>query len=363
MSRNFRIRRRVGLSVQEALGNVRGWLTVATLIAILAAAVGAAITSHTVHSAEADVTQIETLQLEGRHVLRVVPQAGRIDSAFCDGLQANSAVLSSYAVLEVRQVGLTIGQAVTTQLVTAGFLRYFDVASHAVPGSMPRAIVGSTLAGRLGIVDGGWIAFNTDAPLGLAGQVVTTQVLPQTLRSTSVDDSVVIVHAPTMGATECIVEPQPAARTDLAASIDALASVAVDVLPLDPDIAAQTEPDRRLAALPADIVTLGGSGVAILALLAWWFLRRAEWALYRAFGMRSGALVGIAVAEWTGVIAIPMLIGGAWGIAFTRTGTAELAYHLGIDNLAVALVISSAAVGVWSAYSVSSSVNLALRGM
>lgn len=352
------------LVVDEAWTNTRAWALLAVPIVLVNLVLGAGVAWSTVATAERSITEIGELDAGGRHVLRLVPTASEtLPAALCERLRVLNGVHAAYGVGDAAPTRLATGALVTTQQATPGLGDYLDLPPRSRGGS--HVLTGATVAARNGFVTGGSLAFDDAAPGALAGKVVTTTRLPQTPRTTALDDSVIIELPTGAPATECRVEPVAGARLDLAAALPAVAAPEVDVraVPLRPDIELEDEPDRRLAALPGNLLTLGAGAVAGLLLLAWWFIRRAEWALYRTFGMSTVALGALALAEWTIACGAPLVLGGLWGLAATSPGTVDLAYHLAALNLTTTVLITLTAVGAWTAYTRAFSAALALRGL
>lgn len=353
--------------LREPWSNVTGWKAVALLIAIASAALGAGVAWSTVTTADRSLGEIAVLEETGRHVLRVVPTGGsaggRLPGAFCDGLQSIDAVRASYGLVDTDQLRLVTGELVTRQRVTPGVLGYLH--REASSAAEPALLIGATIASRLGAVDGSYVRFAADAPAEISSRTSRAGVLASTPRTDDLDDSVIEIVAPTEPVSECRVEPEPSAKAQLAAALPALAPADsdVEVVALRPEIETQDEPDRRLLVLPGDLATRGAAMLAGLVLVAWWYIRRAEWALYRTFGMSTRAMGALAVLEWLIVCAAPMLLGGLWGIAVSTPGAEDVAYRLAGMNLAVAILLTAVAPGLWAAVGRLSSTNLALRGM
>lgn len=329
----------------------------------VAVALGAGVTWTTVDTADRSVREIRELDTAGRDVLRLLPvSSDTLPAALCHALQGVDGVDVAYGMGAVDQARLATGVLVTTQEATAGARRYLRLPPPRWPGA--QVLTGATLSEREGFVSGGWLQFAADQTTIAAGQVARTTTLAQTARTTAVDDSV-ILELPLRGAaTECRIEPVAGARLDVAAALPALAASTAEtrVLPLRPDIETEDEPDRRLASIPGNLTTVGAGAVTALLVLAWWYVRRAEWALYRTFGLRMPAIGAIALLEWAIVCGLPLVVGGAWGIAASTPGSVDIAYELAALNLAAAGLISVAVVALWTAYARAFSAALALRG-
>jgi len=279
-------------------------------------------------------------------VLRVDAVDRSLPATHCDGLESFALIRAAFGVISTRQLRLSTGTTVTVQEVTPGFGRFVGTPGTAQAASRD-ALVGGTIAARIGATDGGWLSFDVPSSR-LAAAVLTTDVLAVSPRTSAFDDSVVIT--------------QPAARAELAGSLGAVAPERVTISAYRPDIETETEPDRRLAALPGNLLTIGGAGLLALTLLGWWFVRRAEWALYRSFGVGALGLVGVAVTEWAIAVGGPVLAGGMWALAASDVSVELVAVQLGLANLAVTVVASFLAVGLWIAYVPRASVNILLRG-
>lgn len=363
MKASVQRRRGALLITAEAVRNVRAWAALTGSLIVLSAVLGAVLSWSTATTADRSARQIADLDDGGRQVLRIVPSAARLPAAFCDRLRALPSVSAAYGIGSLGRARLSTRSAVTTLAATAGVYDYFGVAVSAKRGAT--VLAGATVTERNGFVDGGWTRFDSTGPSRSGSHHVTTRTLEQTPRTGDVDDVIIVDLALSASAVECRVEPVDGAREALAASLAALAprDSAVRVVSLRPDIELADEPDRRLASLPGNLATLAVGGSMSLALAAWWFVRRAEWALYRAFGMTSLGLGALALVEWLLVCGLPMAAGGAWGLAATPAGSVDTAYMLAASNLAVAIAITLTTVGAWSMYLRVFSPSLALRGM
>lgn len=348
----------------EACANTRAWATLAIPFGLLSLGLGFVVTWPTVTTAERSIAEITALDEGGRQVLRVVPPQGTpIPAGFCDRLQALDSVAAAYGIGEIEQARLSTGALITVQEATAGIDNYLHLSRTEYAGTT--ALAGSSVSERNGFVDGAWVQFGELAPPTLAGRFAQTVVVDQSERTTNLDDSL-IVDLPLSGsAIECRVEPVPGARLDLAGGLPALSSSGdrLEVAPLRPDIETEDEPDRRLAGLPGNLATLGSGILLGLVMLSWWYIRRAEWALYRTYGLSTAALGVLGLLEWALVCALPLVVGGLWGIAATTPGSIEVAYRLAAANLVITGLVSATAIGLWTAFTRAFSPALALRGL
>lgn len=352
----------LALALSEATANARVWAILTVPLGALSLMLGAGLTWSTAEAANDSLTEIEMLRSTGRHVLRVIPVGEKmLPAAFCEQLRSVRSIHASYGVGPVGQTLLSTGVSVTTQQATAGIWDFLDVLP--IDNGARGALTGATVSDRNGLVDGGWLEFADLRGDGVA-EVAQTRVLELSPRTTSFDDSVILDLPLSAEVSECRVEPVAGTRIDVATALAALTPAeAVAVVSLRPDIEDVDEPDRRLMALPGSLATGGAGVVGGLGILGWWFIRRAEWALYRTFGLSLTAIWLLASLEWFIVCCAPMVIGGLWGIAATTTGTADLAYRLAAFNLIAALLIALATTALWGGYIQAFSTNLALRGL
>lgn len=363
MSRGRSGRAGPGALAREALANVRAWGALSVVIVLVAAGLGAYVTWSSADVAQRSMVEAGELDEAGRQVLRLVPDEGLLPAAACEALRANDAIAAAYGVGQVTQARLASGALVTVQDATDGVWDYLSLVQ---PGSTDLWVIsGASVSEREGLVDAGWLAFGDGGPPSTAGQLVQTTVLDAGPRTGNLDDSIVVTLSTTGLAAECRVEPVDGARDELVAGLAASVGGAATVrtLPLREDLEAVDEPERLLRAVPGNLATLGAGGIVGLLVLAWWFVRRAEWALYRTFGVGTAGVAAVALAEWVAVCGLPLVVGGLWGIALTEPGSVDLAYELAGLNLAIAGLVALAAVGLWCAYSRVASSALALRGM
>jgi hypothetical protein len=347
----------------EGVANIRGWAVAAVVIGAIAAGIGGATAWSSAHTADDSLAAIAHLELRGRHTVRVVP-AGSVPAAACDRIQSVQSVSAAFAIVRTTTARTTLGATLTVQFATPGIANFLGLPTSQA-GRVDAVFAGATAAARYGLVTGGTLRFASGAPAGLAGKTVTTFQLPQSPRTSTLDDSILVLVPPSGAVDSCIVDIAPEAKTTLGRGLAAMFPHpdAVGVLPYNAAIETVDEPDRRLHAVPADVVTLGGAGLLVVLTLGWWFARRGEWALYRVLGIAAGRLTAIAAIEWLIVIAVPMMIGGAAGLVAAGADTARLALELGALNLAIGVLAASVAIGLWTAYVASVSVFRTLRGL
>jgi hypothetical protein len=300
----------------------------------------------------------------GRQTLRVTSQLsnGSLAAGFCDATNTIDGVSAAGSVQPLGQVRLSTGQMVTAQAVTPGFI---DVVSPSVRANTAPVLVGATLSEALGLQTGSYVQVIDGGPPALRTRPAAALPLAAGPRTGTIDDSLLIVRGPIGDAQECWVEPDHSHRRSIIAAIAAMAprSQPVAILPLNEALERDSSPERQLRELAAGpLAVLSGLLIALASGL-WWYARRQELSLYRAFGLSIGSTTRLLIAEWILLVGAPAVAGAAWGAWATWSRRPEaLALTIGFSNLAIALAISALSIGLCRAAQARANLSLVLRG-
>lgn len=345
--RNDGLARSAGFVWHEACHNVAAWAVVSLGCITLVAGLALAVSRDGVRRAGTAFSVMAELDGAGRDVVRVVAQErGLLPSAFCDSLGSMSVARSSFGITPGPRLRLANGVVASSFVVTPGAARYLRPRSPNA-GSM----IGKVLARKAGLTEGSWLSFGIRRRAA-GPEARTVSLISGSERSRSFDDAALLVKPPTGGSSECWVEAVRGGSGQLSSAIGNLgpSGVRIAVVPLRPDLAVRGDPEATLRRLPGELNTLTAGLVSAVIVLAFWFIRRQEWALYRSFGTQRPVVLGIALVEWIALAAVPLAIGTAWGVATAGANLDERAYRLGATNAAVALLVSLCAVPLWATY-------------
>lgn len=349
-----------GFIAHEARENVVAWAGVALLGAAMVAGLALAVSHRGVRLAGAAYAEVARLDSAGRNVLRVVADGGgKLPSRYCDSLGHIAVTRSAFGLSTGPRLRLANGVVASSFVVTPGATRFLRVTPRG-----HETYIGAGLARRAGITEGGWTSFATARSLVSPGGVREISVVTDADRTRSFDDAVVVLKSPSSGVSdECWVEAAPGASALLSAAIGNLSAdgARISVVPLRPDLPSGADQESELRGLPGELSAVSAGLLSTLWVLAIWFVRRQEWALYQSFGIRRRAMIGIALSEWAVLAALPLMLGTAWGVATAGTHLDGRAYRIGLANGAVALALSLVAVPLWCVFLHRSSVARTLR--
>lgn len=345
----------------EVHANIRAWwLAVLVGVVVVAALAGTATVQTVSRAAEAYNNQVE-MEEAGRFVIRVVPLRGhRLTAGYCDSLAGRHGVKTAFGIADGPLVRLPTGHQAATVFVTQGFAQFFPT-----PPAPDAVYAGAALRRAAGLQRFSWVQVPAIRGFSASSSLVEAAVLAESRRSTSFDDALMVVIPPSERAVEaCWVETKASTTASVAAGIGNVSSdgARVNIGPLRPELENQTPPEEVLRILPGDSTTLVvGAGSALL-LVMWWYVRRQEWALYRSFGISNARLLLLAILEWLSVIAVPLVVGIAWGVAAAGSNYFRGAYTIGLANGLVVLLLSCLAVPGWAIWLQRASIARVLRG-
>lgn len=361
-NRPFGTMRRGWFVLEEAAANIIAWAMAVCLVIFTIGFASALATTRNITTAANAYNEIERMDTAGRHVLVVSPAipGESLIASYCDSLRNRGGIKTAFGVGSGPIVKLGNGYNAPVMFTTKGFADFVSA-----PPTPTGLYVGASLAKLAGIENDSWVSLPRITGLNVARSVQVASTLSQSTRTANFDDSLVVVIPPTeIAVDECWVETESPVPQGITGSIGNVANNGLHtaIRPLKADLANRTEPEVTLAAVPGDLTSIMvGAGAAVI-LLAWWYIRRAEWALYRSFGIGTVRLVGVASAEWLTVIALAQIIGAFWGTAIAGTGHYYSAYLLGAKNVVMSVLVSAIAVPLWAGWLSRASVARVLRG-
>jgi hypothetical protein len=143
----------------------------------------------------------------------------------------------------------------------------------------------------------------------------------------------VLQSVPPRGGTyECLVESEPGARARVeAVLLGWFPGTATAVTPyfLLPDTG--RTPQQEAGARTSAWFPLAAAGLVALGMLAWWVIRRSEFALYGVMGLGRDGLVLMLLAEWAMLCLLP----GSIGLANALGSSAALLADAAVAQAAV----------------------------
>lgn len=335
----------VRIAITEGLTNVRAWWRLTVPIAIIVALTAFGTTQQSLHEVDGALDDTRALDARGRQMLVVTATNGAMPGRICERARQISGVDAAFGVRPARQAETSEGSTVTLIEVTAGFLPFaideglIDSGARWPVGAV--AVSGSLHTEAFGVRDG--------ALFRLADDSATAALLRamETPRTEWFDDAVILPSPSSEVVRHCLVEPAPAARSEvIEALIGVGAPFSVVVGPHAEGLEQVRDPERRLTAAAGSLTALASAGFPLVAALGWWYARRTEWALYLLLWQRPIGLRLTVVAEWTAIIAMPMVLGWLWALALSDTSW-RLSTSISSMNALATFAFALTAVPIW----------------
>lgn len=260
----------------------------------------------------ADVKALEAdFAAAGGYVAVVEGEAG-VDAQVCESLSAYPQVVAAGGMRgsgEIRTANAP-GTRFSRLEVTRGLVRIWDPEANEEP-TIPGYLIGAAAATELGLTTGGFVVSEE-------GQLAAVTVIDPSRRNQFASRSFLDLTAPIGRLDQCWVESQPQA---FEAGLDWLpAAFAGDQVEARRNVDRgqfATDPAQLLASRPQrwSWVAVGGIATAIITLMA--LFRRAETAVYRAFGLpMNGVLIAAQIEIWI-LVASSYLAAVIWtGVAY-----------------------------------------------
>jgi hypothetical protein len=317
---------------REAVANVLAHRLLSAIVVAIAAIVPLCAISIGILDTAAIGARDQQLIDRGSHVFVVTAvDRAELPAARCDELNSVSGVGSAGAIVDVEQAHARLPD-----------FRYLALAS-VTPGLpaiyWPRGVTaadagvtaGASVAEDLGLVPGALL------PVAVGGEPrdLPIAVVSEPSPRAQQHDLALVQVVPPAGVTlECLVEARPgAARAVEAALIGWFPGVTTTVTPFlaapDTGRTPQQEFDARLSLwLP-----VAAGALVALVVLAWWTIRRAEFALYAVMGLRPAGLALMLAIEWAVLCLLPAAVGitNALGATAGWLGSATVVEATALD--------------------------------
>lgn len=351
----------------EAGKSLWTWRFVTVPLVIMVGIVTGIYTGTTIDTVTTAQQQAVDKNEAGRYVLTLAQGDQDVGAHTCERIRNLDGVHTSFAISD-GYTHYTLDNKVSTIVtdVSPGFIDYVNVAPHVQGATASPAFVGADIAERAGVTKGTKI---TGAPAGQTADTAINRILendailvPKTSRTGLNDDLIANINATNFPARHCLVEAVPAAVTDVAASLPSFISgVQAEVGPYDEVLESDRGPETALSATVGGPVAWMGGGLLTLLPLTLWFIRRAEWALFSAFGVTFRWLISIGTIEWLLLIGVPVLAGAGWGVVATLNDASWLGYKIAIFNTGAMATLGLLALPLWILFLKTTSVLQALK--
>jgi hypothetical protein len=246
----------------------------------------------------------------GAHVLVVMTTDGSdLPAARCDELNSVSGVLSAGAVIGADRVDAALPdlRRITVLSATPGLPAIYW------PGDPPPRdaglAAGASVAADLGLVAGAVLPVTGD---GGPRDLPIASAPGHSPRAQDNDLVLVQVVPPIGRTTECLVEAAPgAARSVEAALVGWFPGGATSIQPYFSVPETGRNPQQEFGSRLSLWLPIAAGVLVALTVLAWWAVRRAEFALYAVMGLRPPGLALMLLTEWTVLCLLPGCIGVA----------------------------------------------------
>ena len=299
---------------REAYANVLAHRALSSILALIAAVAPLVALTVEISEVSGSLQRQSELAARGENVFSVTSiDRSPLSAARCDALGTVSGVAAAGGVTSVEQLSTGVGEARSVALVSATP----GLPSVYWPDASPHAgtVAGAAVARDLGLVDGAFLPVRARDPIPIAA------VAQPSPRSSDFDLIVARRVPPRGGTDECLVESEPGARQRVEAVLlgwfpESATAVAPYFLAPETGRTPQAEVSGRVSAwFPLAAAVLTGFGM-----LAWWVIRRSEFALYGVLGLDPRGLALMLVVEW----GILCLLPGAVGLANSLGASAAL---------------------------------------
>lgn len=289
----------------------RGWrsFVVGALIAITS---GAALAGSFI-----DLQRIESLQAEqvyaGSNVVSVTPSSAdrgnTLDAARCDGLRSIEGVRSAGAIMASYEVFSDASPSERFAIieVTPGYLQLAYPRDSLI--ATASTVAGASVVDRLGMRSGATFA-SRSRDGRQAFSIPIDEATNEPARREPFDRAVMIAVAGTGNVFECLVEAQPGKIDAVSAATQSwFAPIAVTVRPELPNNSLAADPAAELTTRFSQWLPIAlGAALVIVTLSSWWG-RRADYAIYRAFGLSVAQLALFLTVETAITLWLPVIIG------------------------------------------------------
>lgn len=302
----------VAVTVGEAVKNLGSTVALSATVAVLSMAIGVAVPTATaieVGSIERDARRATSA---GINVMSVtVENRGPISAARCEDLGRVSGVLSAGGIVARESISLITRPHEALELIraTPGAVRVLWP-NQRTQASASSVIAGSIVATLHGLGENSILGYRV-ARGSEVNYAIVGATAPASARGERLDNTIVIASAPVGVVTECLVESMPGARDDVLLALEGWfpRDAGVVISPFYLPDSSWSSPDERLETRMSQQFPLLGAVALTAAVLAVWFARRADFALYRHLGMSRRRLLLMQVAEAVMLVILPASLG------------------------------------------------------
>jgi hypothetical protein len=279
-------------------------------VAIVSVALGILVCLATVTNVAAIAGQQAELVAKGVNVFAVTGQNNDfLSSARCEELNAVPGVLSAGGVGTVQSFQTpTLGETQNDlRTLTRGAVAIIWP-THQSPSPSPSIIAGASLGTQLGLTAGSRVTLATNGASRLSK---IDAVEPPSPRDEQYDHAAVEVVVPPYPIVTCLVEARPGSRE----AVESLllgwfaSSPKTNVSPYFLSTFVGPTPAEQLNTRYSQWVPLEAGGVLLIVLIATWWGRRSDFALYLLLGARGWRFALIVGAEFTVVGLVPAALG------------------------------------------------------
>lgn len=347
---------RIGATVSEAVRNVTAAPARLVPLGVAIAMMMAGLTWTELLAVSEARGLAETYAARGGYIAVVDGPRG-VSASACEGLTANPHVVSAGGYRGGSQVSAAHAPRIAFQRleVTSGVLAVWDPSANVSP--VGGIIVGAAAATELGLVQGSWVS-------RIGAEPATINIVDPSVRNPPVARAFLDIVPPSGRLDQCWAELEPQAMgvflPSLAAhfapdEVEVRRAVSRDEFAFSPSELIERRP-QRWAWLLAGLV-----GIAMMSLAA--LYRRADTALYRAFGLGRLSELVMHQVESIIIAAGAYVLASAWTVALygALVGTPDLEqtlFALRASGLTAALIGLIAPLGAFVAASGSPAVLL-----
>ncbi|TFD00504.1 FtsX-like permease family protein [Cryobacterium sinapicolor] len=325
----------LGVLARETVRNLGSAPALLTLAVIMGLASGLAVPLVTAMEVGSVVRDDLAAVAAGTNTLSVAGEnRGPISAARCDQLNAISGVISAGGVVSRASVNVASRPNESLELVrgTVGLAAIFWPGDQLDPSKSVAFVSGSRNAVTFGITEGAPIAFSKVADQSTTTTIVLSQIAAPSTRKTALDSAFFEVVPPVGSIVECLVEASPGAR-------DKVESILVGWFPLTSATSVSpyfqlTDPgsttEQKLHDRLSQHFPLAALIVTFTTVIAVWYSRRSEFALYRSLGLKKVQFLLLLVLETVVLVFVPIHLGLSLSLYFLTGQLGSLVVQLAL---------------------------------
>lgn len=312
---------RLGSLIHHALRTVRVDLGRSITLALFTAVLCGLVAQSDLRVARDLRMERESRVESGLYVLQATSDSG-LNSSICEMLGGRggfvgSGGLRSGPLVRLETDGLT---QIPTGDISTGLLNLSSRdLSQLTDGTDGGFFVGQALADQLAVVPGSTISLANGSRAAVNG------IVPETHRTRFVAGWLLAVAPPTGDVDECWIETVQGGLTTGERVVRSVFadSAGLTVTPMIQLDERSRDLSTEWRSRPArDLIRVGLAGALVLGLLLS-LVRRSEFGLYRALGMRRRQLLLVTLVETIAVVSIGGAIGTTWSIAYFVSGSSS----------------------------------------